>query len=73
MSFHGGGWFAYLRHDDSKDRPVITRELVLRVWEFAQPYRLRVVFLLVTILLITGISLLSPLLFRDLIDNAIPN
>ncbi|MEM7111570.1 MAG: ABC transporter ATP-binding protein [Chloroflexota bacterium] len=73
MSFYGGGWFAYLRHDDGKDQPKITRELLLRVWDFAQPYRLRVVFLLITILLITSISLLSPLLFRDLIDNAIPN
>lgn len=73
MSFHGGGWFAYLRHDDNKDQPKITRELLLRVWEFAQPYRLRVILLLFTILLITSISLLSPLLFRDLIDNAIPN
>jgi ATP-binding cassette subfamily B protein len=73
MSFHSGGWFAYLRHDQDKDRPAITRDLLGRVWEFARPYRLRVLGLLLTILLISGISLISPLLFRDLIDNAIPN
>ena len=73
MSFHGGGWFAYLSHDEKENQPVITRELLLRVWRFAEPYWLRVGGLLVSILLVTGLGLLSPLLFRDLIDNAIPN
>ncbi len=73
MGFHGTGWFAYIRHDEEQDRPAITWELMLRVWEFARPYQLRVIGLLFTILLISGISLISPLLFRDLIDNAIPN
>lgn len=73
MAFHGGGWFAYLQHDDQEDRPAITRELLVRVWRFAEPYWLRVTGLLFTILLVTGLGLLSPLLFRDLIDNAIPN
>lgn len=71
--FHGSGWFAYLRYDEKKDRPVITRELLWRVWDFAKPYQGRVVGLLFTILLISTLSLVSPLLFRDLIDNAIPN
>lgn len=70
---HSSGWFAYVRHDDKTDRPAITRELVRRVWQFARPYQLMVLGLLLTILLITGINLISPLLFRDLIDNAIPN
>ena len=69
----GGGWFAYIRYDEKKDRPAITRELLWRVWDFAKPYRGRVVGLLFTILLISSLSLVSPLLFRDLIDNAIPN
>ncbi|RMG92732.1 MAG: ABC transporter ATP-binding protein [Chloroflexi bacterium] len=71
--FHGAGWFAYLRYDEKQDRPIITRQLLRRVWAFAQPYRWRVAGLLVTITLISGVSLISPLLFRDLIDNAIPN
>ncbi|MEZ4512412.1 MAG: ABC transporter ATP-binding protein [Chloroflexota bacterium] len=72
MSFHSGGWFAYLQQDNEA-RPAITRDLLLRVWRFAEPYWLRVGGLLVSILLVTGLGLLSPLLFRDLIDNAIPN
>ena len=72
--FSGGdGWFAYIRYDEKKDRPAITRELLWRVWDFAKPYRGRVVGLLFTILLISSLSLVSPLLFRDLIDHAIPN
>ncbi|MFQ5401066.1 MAG: ABC transporter ATP-binding protein [Anaerolineae bacterium] len=71
MTFHGTGWFAFLR--DDQERPKITRQLLQRVWLFAQPYWLRVLGLLFTILLITGVSLISPLLYRDLLDNAIPN
>lgn len=73
MSFHSSGWFSYLRYDDKTDRPAITRDLLRRVWAFASPYRLQIVGLLITILAISGISLISPLLYRDLIDNAIPN
>ena len=73
MGMHGGGWWAYISHDEDQDQPQITRELLWRVWEFATPYRARVAGLLITILLISSISLISPLLYRDLIDNAIPN
>jgi ATP-binding cassette, subfamily B, bacterial len=73
MGFHGAGWFAYLRHDEERDQPKVTRELIARVGEFARPYRYQVIGLLITILLISGITLISPLLYRDLIDNAIPN
>jgi len=70
--FHGGGWWAYISDDEEK-RPAITRDLIRRVWDFAQPYQWRVVILLFTIMLISGLSLISPLLLRDLIDVAIPN
>ncbi|GAB4274130.1 MAG: ABC transporter ATP-binding protein [Candidatus Promineifilaceae bacterium] len=73
MGFHGAGWFAYLQYDEKQDRPTLTKSFLRRVWQFARPYRLQVAGLLVTILLISTISLISPLLFRDLIDNAIPN
>ncbi|MCP4422862.1 MAG: ABC transporter ATP-binding protein, partial [Chloroflexi bacterium] len=73
MGFSNAGWFAYIRYDEKQDRPAITRELMLRAWRFAQPYQTRVIGLLFTILLISAISLISPLLYRDLIDNAIPN
>jgi ATP-binding cassette subfamily B protein len=70
--FHGGGWFAYLRQDE-KERPKLSRELLRRVLAFAHPYRWQVGLLLLTILFISGVSALTPLLMRDLIDNALPN
>ncbi|MEN8172645.1 MAG: ABC transporter ATP-binding protein [Chloroflexota bacterium] len=73
MGMHSGGWFAYLKYDEKQDRPKITRELILRAWAIAKPYRWAAVGLLLTILLISSITLVSPLLYRDLIDNAIPN
>jgi len=73
MGIHGGGWFAYLKYDEKQDRPKITRDLLLRAWDIAKPYRWLAVGLLLTILLISSITLISPLLYRDLIDNAIPN
>jgi len=73
MGFHGGGWWAFLSHDATQERPVVTRALLLRVWGFARPYIKHVFLLLVTILLTTAITLVSPLLMRSLIDNAIPN
>ena len=73
MGFHGGGWWAFLSHDEEQDKPVVTRDLLRRVWQFARPYNREVTLLLISILLTTGISLVSPLLMRSLIDDAIPN
>jgi ATP-binding cassette, subfamily B, bacterial len=71
--FHGGGWWAYLSHDEKQKSPPLTRELLWRVWEYARPYAWRVMSLLVTIFLMSSLTLISPLLFRDLIDTALPN
>lgn len=70
--FHGGGWFAYIQQDNKK-RPKVNRELLGRVWAFARPYRWKVTFLLITIFLISSVTAVTPLLMRDLIDNALPN
>ena len=72
MGMHGGGWFSYIRYDEKQDRPKINRDLLIRIWQFARPYWSQIAALLATILLISSISLISPLLFRDLIDRAIP-
>jgi ATP-binding cassette, subfamily B, bacterial len=72
MGFHGSGWWAFLSYDEQQDRPALTWHLLGRVWRFALPYRGQVAALLLTIVLISGLTLVSPLLFRDLIDNAIP-
>ena len=71
--FHGGGWWKFIRYDEERDRPQLSWALLRRVWTYARPYRLKIAGLLLTIFAITGFSLIPPLLFRDLIDNAIPN
>lgn len=71
--FHSGGWWAYLSYDEKKDQPQLSWALLRRVWSYAQPYRLKILGLLVTIFAITGLSLIPPLLIRDLIDYALPN
>jgi len=68
-----GGWWSYLSYDEERDRPQVSLALLQRVWGYAKPYRLKTVGLLVTIFVITGLSLIPPLLYRDLIDNALPN
>jgi ATP-binding cassette, subfamily B, bacterial len=72
--FHGGGggWWTLMRSDDSKPQKV-SWELLKRVLGYSRPYRLHIVLLLVTILVTTGLGLLTPLIFRDLIDNALVN
>ncbi len=72
MSFHGGGWWALLAHDDKKDQPKINRQVLWRVWGFAKPYQWQVAGLLLTILFISSLSLVAPLLFRQMIDEALP-
>lgn len=71
--FHSGGWWSYLKYDEDRDRPQVSLALIRRVWGYAKPYRLKTLGLLATILVITGLSLIPPLLYRDLIDYALPN
>src|SRR5512144_2834407 len=68
--WHGGGWFMYMRSGDEK--PKVTRELLLRVLAYARGYWWHIAGMLVTILLTTGLSLLTPLIFRNMIDKVIP-
>ncbi|HML21065.1 MAG TPA: ABC transporter ATP-binding protein [Aggregatilinea sp.] len=55
------------------ERVSLTWPLVKRVLRYGKPYRKKLLGLLVTILLTTVIGLARPLIFRDLIDNALPN
>jgi len=67
---HGYGFFMSMRQGDEK--PKVTRELLLRVLEYAKPYWGHIAGMLVTILLSTGLSLLTPLIFRNMIDVVLP-
>ena len=65
-----GGWFQYIRSGDEK--PKVTRELLLRVLSYAREYWWHIGGMLVTILLTTGLGLLTPLIFRHMIDVVLP-
>jgi ATP-binding cassette, subfamily B, bacterial len=71
MGFHGGGWWSYLSSPDEK--PKVTWSLLKRVLAYSNPYRLKIVGMLVLILISAGLTLLTPLILRDLIDTTIPN
>jgi ATP-binding cassette subfamily B protein len=70
MSFHGSGWWSMIRSPDEK--PKVTRALMQRVLGYSWPYRWQIVGMLGMILLTTGLTLLNPLILRDLIDRTIP-
>ena len=70
---HGSGWWSYIRYDEEQDRFDLTPRLVRRVASYARPYLGSIVLMLATILVSTLLSLIPPLLYRDLIDHALPN
>lgn len=72
MGWHSGGWWSYIRYDEEQDRPQISRDLLRRVWGYARHYWRGILVILVTIVGISLLSLLPPLLIRDLIDRALP-
>ena len=51
----------------------ISRTSVRRVWRFARPYRRSILGFLATILVSSVIALVPPLLFRLIVDEAIPD
>ena len=54
-------------------KPKVTWPLLKRVLGYAKPYRLQIVEMLVLILVSTGLTLLNPLIVRDMIDHTIPS
>jgi ATP-binding cassette subfamily B protein len=70
--FHGGNWWSFIGFDEERDRPTVSRGLLRRVAGHARPYWGWVAVILVTILIISLLTLLPPLLIRDLLDRAIP-
>jgi ATP-binding cassette subfamily B protein len=67
---HGSGWHSFIRSGDEK--PKVTWALLKRVLGYSVAYRWQIVGMLVLILASTGLSLVSPLIVRDLIDRTIP-
>ena len=70
MGFHGGGWWSYLSALEQK--PKVTWALLRRVLTYSKPYRWQIVGMLLAIMANTGLTLLTPLILRTLIDQTIP-
>jgi ATP-binding cassette, subfamily B, bacterial len=68
---HGSGWYSFIRSGDEKAN--LTWGLLKRVLSYSSAYRWHLVGMLVLILADSGLSLLSPLILRDLIDVTIPS
>ncbi|HPS42539.1 MAG TPA: ABC transporter ATP-binding protein [Anaerolineaceae bacterium] len=54
------------------EKPTLTWPLIKRVFGYAKPYWGKLLLVLILIMASSGLSLLSPLIFRQMIDHAIP-
>ncbi|HLF28367.1 MAG TPA: ABC transporter ATP-binding protein [Anaerolineae bacterium] len=71
--FHAGGghWWQFMAADE-KTRPEISRSLLRRVARYARPYTRQILFVLAAIGVTTILELIPPLIYRQLIDHALP-
>ncbi len=68
---HGFGRMAMLNPEDKQ--PTLTRALLLRVAAYARPYWKQIAGMLLLILFTSTLSLVSPLIFREMIDTVLPS
>src|SRR5215212_4777858 len=69
----GPGWWSFIHQDEQAGQQSIDRSVLRRVAAYGRPYIGRIVLMLLTIMAITGLTLVPPLLMRTLIDRALPN
>ena len=72
MMMPGSGWWSYIRYDAAQDQLKVSRALLRRVAAYARPYTSRIFVMLLTIMGISLLSVIPPLLYRNLLDVAIP-
>jgi ATP-binding cassette subfamily B protein len=72
MAWDNGWWLYAWGSQDGKKKPVTWR-LVKRVLGYARPYWGHIVLMLFLILVSTSLGLVTPLIFRDLIDHTLPS
>src|SRR3954462_674071 len=58
--------------EELKDKK-LERALMRRVWGYARPYRARLILFLLAVAISAMVMLVPPLLFRQVVDNAIPD
>jgi len=64
-------WWRIVHNDLDQNKVNISRGLITRVLGYGRPYWRSIVIMLVMILITTGLGLLTPLIFRELIDNVL--
>ena len=67
----GGGWWGMM-HRNEDAQPHLTKDLLKRVAAYARPYTFKIALTLGAILVASLLGLIPPLLYRDLIDHALP-
>ena len=70
---HGGGWHSFIQYDESKGKAQVSRRLLARAAGYARPYWRALALMMAAIAVTSLIGLIPPLLYRDLIDNVLPN
>ena len=70
---HSGGWWSYIASDPSKGKPKMDRALLLRVAGYARPYKWQILVVLTTIVAVSLLELIPPLILRQLIDVTLPD
>ncbi|MCX6045058.1 MAG: ABC transporter ATP-binding protein [Chloroflexi bacterium] len=66
-------WWGYIAYDSSKGKPQFTRQMARRIFAYGRPHWRSIGIVLITIVAISLLGLIPPLLYRDLIDNVLPN
>lgn len=67
-------WWRFVTFEESQQqRPVIDRVLLRRVFRYARPYLGAILIALSAIILSSLLGLLPPLIYRELIDEVLPN
>ena len=67
-----GPWMRAGRDEDFKNAKV-DRVLARRVWTYASPYKRRLLVFLVAVAIGAVVTIVPPLLFRQIVDTAIPD
>ncbi len=70
--FHSGGWYSYLQYDENQEKPDLDRALLRRVWSYGRPYRRALLGTFLTVLVISGLQVVPPILTKQIVDFAIP-
>jgi ATP-binding cassette subfamily B protein len=72
LTMYDRSWWSVISYDKSKPQPKMDRATFKRIFAYAWPHRWSVAVVLVTIIAIALLDLIPPLLYRDLIDNVLP-